>query len=105
MTVSYTVPAEVPSRLGFDVGGEVRPRIGHREDDAVDRKPRIEVVANEVDGGQQLGQSLQGVVLTLERDEDRIGSGQGVHGQQTERWRAIDEDDVVVVAERLEEPA
>jgi hypothetical protein len=39
------------------------------------------VVPNEIDGGQQLGETLQGVVLALERDEDRIGRGQGIDGE------------------------
>ena len=57
---------------------------------------RVEVVADEIDGREQLGQSLQGVVLALDRDEHGIGGGQRVDGQQAERRRAIDEDVVVV---------
>jgi hypothetical protein len=44
----------------------------------------MQVVTDEVERGKQLGQSLQGVVLTLERDEHGISSGQGIHGQQPE---------------------
>ena len=56
----------------------------------------VEVIANEIERGEQLGQSFQGVVLALQRDEHRIGGGQGVDGQQSERRRAVDEHVVVV---------
>ena len=46
--------------------------------------------------GDQLGQSLQRVVLALDRDEHGVGGGQRVDGQQPERRRAVDEDVVVV---------
>ena len=89
---------EMAANLGGDLGGQVRPAVVHRQQDAVDRERGVQVVANEVDRGEQLGQSFQGVVLALERDEHGIGGGQGIHGQQTERRRAVDED--VVVAGR-----
>ena len=63
------------------------------------RERGVQVVANEIDRGEQLGQSFQGVVLALQRDEHRIGGGEGVHGQQPERRRAIDEDVVVAVGD------
>ena len=56
--------------LGVDLGGQVRPAVGHGQDDAVDGEARVQVVADEVDGGEQLGESLECVVLALERDED-----------------------------------
>ena len=64
-------PAEVAARLGVDLGGQVGPAVGHGQDDAVDGEARIEVVTDEIDGGEQLGESLECVVLALERDEDR----------------------------------
>ena len=49
---------------------------------------------HEVDAPQQLAESLEGVVLALDRDEHLGGRGQAVHGDQTERRRAVDEDEV-----------
>jgi hypothetical protein len=71
-------------RLCLDISREPRPGVVHGQDDAVEGQGRMEMVAHEVDGGQQLCGSLQGVVLTLKRDEDRIGGGQGIHGQEPE---------------------
>ena len=60
-------------------------------------------------GGDELAQPLEGVVLALDRDQHRVGRGQGVDGEQAERRRAIDEDVVVVrrrsVLERRREAA
>ena len=100
MTVSYTRSPRCVARFGGDVRGQVRPGVEHGQDDPVEREARVEMVADEIDGGEQLGQTLECVVLTLERDEDRIGGGQGIDGQETERWRAIDEDDVVAIGDR-----
>ena len=76
MTVSYTVDRDA-TRLRLDVGRQVRPGVGHRQHDAVDGQAWIQVVADEIDGGEQLGQSLECVVLTLERDQDGVGRREG----------------------------
>ena len=43
---------------------------------------------------------FQRVVLALDRDQHGVGAGEGVHGQQPERRRAVDEDPVPGVALR-----
>ena len=68
-------------------------------------RARVEVVADEVDRGDELGQALQGVVLALDRDQRGIRRGQGVDRQEAERGRAVDEDVVVVLPDRVEERA
>ena len=65
----------------------------------------FEVIANEIERGKQLGQSFQGVVLALQRDKDRVGGGQGVHRQQSERRWTVDEDVVVFVEDLGQKPA
>ena len=62
------------------------------------------MIPNEVDRCDELCQALERVVLALDRDEDRVGAGQGVHREQAERRRAIDEDPVPVVALGIERP-
>ena len=47
---------------------------------------------------------LEGVVLALDRHDHVVGRGQAVHGQQPERRRAVDEHEVVLVADRVERP-
>ena len=96
MTVSNTAAPEVLADLGVDLGREVRARVVHGQDDALDREVRVEVVADQVDRRDQLGQALQGVVLALDRDHHRVGGRERVHRQQTERRRAVEQDVVVV---------
>ena len=96
MTVSYTRSPRYRRVSCGDVRGQLGSAVVHRQDDALDRQIGVEVVANELECGQQLGQSFQGVVLALERDEHGIGGGQRIDGQQPERRRTIDQDVVVV---------
>ena len=49
-------------------------------------------------------EALERVVLALERHEDGVRRSQGVHRQQAEGGRAVDEDVVVRVRERRQEP-
>ena len=95
--------AEMPSNLRGDVGGQVRPAVEHRQDDALQGERRIEVVADEIDGAEQLGQPFECVVLALERHEDRVGGGECIDGEQPERWRAVDEDVVVAIRDASDE--
>ena len=91
------------AHFAADLGREVRARVVHREEDALDGQFRIQVVANEIDGGDQLGQPLQRVVLTLNRNQHRIGRGQRVDRQEPERRWAIDQDVVVLVRRAIDE--
>ena len=89
--------SKVSADFRRDIGRQLRPAVEHRQHDTLHREGGIEVVSNEIERGEQLGQSFQGVVLTLERNENGVGSGQCVDGEETERWRAVDEQIVVAV--------
>ena len=54
---------------------------------------------------KQLAETLQRVVLALDRDEHLLGGSEPVDRQQPERGRAVDQDVVVVVDDRLDRPA
>jgi hypothetical protein len=90
------VIAQVTADLVRDVSRQLRPCVEHRQDDALDVELRVQVVADEVEGGKQLGQSFQGVVLALQWDQDGVRCRQRIDGQQSERWWAIDQDVVVI---------
>ncbi len=92
--------AEVAADLVRDLGGEVGAGVEHREHDARDREVRVEVVADEVDGGDQLRQALQRVVLALDGDQHGVRAGERVDGQEAQRRRAVHEDPVPGVALR-----
>ena len=90
--------SEMSADLRRDFGRQVRPGVEHREQDSLDREVRVQVVPNQVDRGGELAEALEGVVLALDRDQHRVGGGEGVDGQEAERRRAVDQD--VVVAGR-----
>ena len=56
---------------------------------------------DEVHGVEQLAQSLERVVLALEGYQQRVRGRQHVERDEPERRRAVDEDEVVLVADRL----
>ena len=65
----------------------------------------IEVGLHQVDVAEQLAETLEGVVLALDRNDHLAGGGQTVDGQQTERRRAVDQDEVEIVARPARGPA
>ena len=67
------------------------------ENDAFNLKLRVQLALHELHVAQQLTHSLKCVVLTLNRDEHLVCCSQAVHGEQTKRRRAIDEDEVKVI--------
>src|SRR5262249_47438754 len=63
---------------------EVESRVVHREQDPLDSKPWVQVILNQTDRGDELGEPLERQVLALERDQYRIRSGERVDGEQAE---------------------
>ena len=53
-----------------------------------------------VNGIQQLRKPFKGVVLALHGNEHRVGGGEHVDGEETERWGAVDEDVIISIADR-----
>src|ERR1035437_7679511 len=96
---------KVAANLGADLRGKVRPSVVHRQEHSLDREPRVEVIANEMDGSDELAEPLEGVVVALEGNEDRVRSRKRVHREEPERWCAVDQDEVVGVGERANRPS
>ena len=91
--------AEELAEVGGHLAGEVGAVVVHGEEDAFDRAGDVEGVADPVDGIHEFGDALEGEELALDGNEDGIGGDQGVEGEEVEGGRAIDEDEVVVVAD------
>ena len=67
----------------------------HRQQDRGQPQFGVEVLLDQLDIAQQLGESLQGVVLALNGNEDLTGSDERVDGEKPEGRRAVDEDVVL----------
>jgi hypothetical protein len=85
----------VRAHLGHDLPAETRARVEHGDHDAEHAQARVETLADELDRPEQLGEPLERVVLGLHRDERLAGGGQPIHGEQSERRRAVDEHELV----------
>ncbi len=57
-----------------------------------------------LDGLEELAHAAVGEGLTLQGDDDGIGGGEPVDGEDAQRGRAVDEHHVVVVPQRFEGP-
>ena len=88
-----------------DLLAKVRAFVVHREQHAVDIECGIQRAAHAFERGHQIGQTFEREVLAVQWDEDGVGGDQRVEGQQAEARRAVDEDAVEAVAQRLEETA
>ena len=85
------------AHFGGDLTGDARAPVEHRDEHAEDLQLGIETLAHQGDGVEELGEPLEGVVLGLYRDEHLARRHEGVHGENAERRRAVDEDELVVV--------
>src|SRR5277367_645225 len=57
----------------------------------MNREIGIELLADGIDGLEELRQTLEREELALQRYEDGMRRGHGVHGQEIERRRAVDQ--------------
>ena len=73
--------------------------VGDVEDHAEPLQVGVQAVAGELDDLERLLDALQREVLRLGAEQRLVGGDERVDGQQAERGRAVDEDDVVVVVD------
>ena len=90
---------EEVAQVGGHLAGQVGPVVEHGEQDALDFERVVEGFADAVDGVHEFGDAFQGEEFALDGDEDGIGGDQGVEGEEVEGRGAIDQDEVVVVAD------
>lgn len=75
----------------------------HRHHDAADFQLGVQPLTDHFNRLHQLGDSLEGQVFGLDRNQDGVGSSQGVQGQQTQRRGTVDESEVVELSSRLQQ--
>ena len=78
--------------------GEVQPPVVHIDQHAHQLERRIVQLFDLPDGLRELRKPLQRIVFAQQRHDDAVRRGQRVDGQQPERGRAVDGDDVVPVS-------
>src|SRR5919201_4544814 len=95
----------MPMNVLNDLERKSVPAVLHGEDDRGDRETWIEPVTHRIDGGEELREPFERVVLALDRNQGGVAGREGIHGQQAQRRGAVDDDEVVVAqpADRLPE--
>nr|BFF15790.1 hypothetical protein GCM10025699_70930 [Microbacterium flavescens] len=89
------------AHIGHDLLREIGASVVHGQEDARHGQTGVEVLLDQLDVAQQLTQTLEGVILALDRDQDFSCSDEGIDRQEPERRRAVDEDVVVALTGRL----
>ena len=90
------------AHIFHNLGGKVCPRVVHREDDSLDIQTWIEPLPDEIDRVDQLAQSLKRIIFTLDRNQHRVRSRHGIDRQDTQRGRAVQEYEIIIVADKIQ---
>ena len=78
---------------------EIQPRVVHRQQHTVDRERGVEVPLHQLDRVEELRETLQRVVLALDRNQHAVRGRQHVERQEAERGRTIDDHILILVSE------
>ena len=99
MTVSKTLSPNASTMRARTSLEWMVARVEHGGEYAGDFEVGVQAVLNLLDGVDQQCDGAQREELTNQRNNDALGGGQRVDGQQTQGGLAVDEDDVVFVAD------
>ena len=84
---------------------EVGSLIEHGDQHPFNLKIRVTLTADLADRFDQLGNALEREILALDGDQYAVGCDQGVNSQEVHRWRAIDQNEIVIICNGLEQCA
>src|SRR5688500_3500224 len=94
----HRVLAQVLQRIKH-VTPEDRAAVVEGGQEAQHPQVRVQPRLHRLDDAEERRDALQRVVLRLHRDDDAVRRDERVQREETERWRAVDEDVVVAVEE------
>src|ERR1017187_9323107 len=94
--------AEEAAQLGGHRLRQVGALVEHGQHHALDRQAGVELDPDAVNGVEQFGNALEGEVLGLHGNEYGVGGHQRVQGEQVERRRTVDHDELELVAHQLQ---
>ena len=86
---------EVLFDLLHDLHGQVQAAGEHREDHALNVQIGVILLADGLQGADELRQTFQRIILALDWDQHTVAGAQTVQRQQVQAGRAVDEDEVI----------
>lgn len=95
--------AKKAAKISGNLLRKARSIIVHRQQDAFDRKRRIDRSPQTHQRIEQFRHSLKRQVFALNRHQDRVGRSKRVQSQQVQRRWAIDQDKLVFVADAFDQ--
>ena len=81
--------------LGY-LGGEIGSAVKHGQRHAEDLQPGIHFPFHHPQSGHQIAETFQCVIFTLYGNQNTIRGAETVEGQQFQRRRAVDENDIII---------
>ncbi len=87
--LEYLISKEA-AQVGGNLLRECSPVVIHRQEDALDRKVRIDGSTDAHVRVEKLGNALNCKILALDRDEDGVGCGKRIQRQQVQGGWAVD---------------
>lgn len=96
--LEYHPTVEAPQIRG-DRWSEVCSFVVHRQQEAFDPQLRIDCATKSRQGIEEFRNAFERIVFALNWDQQRIGGGQGVEGEQVQSRRAVKEDELVICFE------
>ena len=88
---------EMLVKFAHDLRVDFCAAVEHRDHETFDDKIRIDAFLHQPDGLEKLSDAFQSEEFGLHRNHHGIRCGQAVDGGKAKRWRAVDDDVVIVV--------
>lgn len=87
------------AKVRCDLPCQVGAVIEHGEENTRDFQGVVEGFLDAIDRVHEFGDSFEGEKLALYWYKDRVGGKQGIEGEKVEGWGAVDQDEVILVAD------
>ena len=94
---------EVALHLVVDLVGQAQTTVEHRQQETFDLQVRVQLVFDDLDGVEQLADTLQCKVFALYGDDHGVGSRQGIDGDEAQGGGTVNQDIVVLLADGIEQ--
>ena len=94
--------AEELPHLFYDLLRQIRSLVEHGHHNALYLERRVNAAVAHLDRAHQIGDALERVVFTLDRNQHAVRGCERVDREQLQRRRAVDQNEIIIVPNRLQ---